>query len=87
MVCTCRSLVLPKWATCSAFNYCMFFVLLYVLLFFSVFPIIFELCHQDEKELDIPNGENSENEEEEQTEGDEQEYYVEGLYEKYEVEP
>ncbi|KAG5677001.1 hypothetical protein PVAND_006791 [Polypedilum vanderplanki] len=31
----------------------------------------------DEKELDIPNGENSENEEEEQPEVDEQEYYVE----------
>jgi hypothetical protein len=31
-------------------------------------------------ELDIPNGENSENEEDDQPEGDEQEFYVEGLY-------
>jgi hypothetical protein len=31
-------------------------------------------------ELDIPNGENGENEEEEQPEVDEQEYYVEGMF-------
>jgi hypothetical protein len=39
------------------------------------------MCIIDENELDIPNGEsNVENEDEEQNEVEEQEYYVEGWY-------